>query len=80
MAILIEDINDPDNGYHQHIDLVYACKPIKGEIDIPSGWVLVSRDMLLERNLPNLDSEKSPLPPDDVIELALEAFGIVNKD
>lgn len=78
MAILIENINDPDNGNHEHIDLIYACKPKMEIIDIPTGWVWVSKDMLLNRSSLNLDLEKPFHPPDDVIELALEAFEIVN--
>ena len=78
MAILIENINDPDNGNHEHIDLIYACKPKMEIIDIPTGWVWVSKDMLLNRSSINLDLEKPFHPPDDVIELALEAFEIVN--
>ena len=27
----IEDINDPVEGPHQHIDMIYICKPINDE-------------------------------------------------
>ncbi|MCI0688225.1 MAG: NUDIX domain-containing protein [Sporichthyaceae bacterium] len=31
-TILVEDIDDTKTGPHQHIDLVYICRPVTGEV------------------------------------------------
>lgn len=47
--ILIEDIDDPVDGFHQHIDLIYYCKPINPLEDLPKEWVAISRDQLINK-------------------------------
>ena len=77
MAILIEDIHDPDIGYHQHIDLIYACKPKHEILTLSDKWLWISKDMLMSNQSLGLNNEQFLPPPDDVRELALEAFEIV---
>jgi 8-oxo-dGTP pyrophosphatase MutT (NUDIX family) len=78
MAILIEDIDDPDSGHHQHIDLIYACQPKHQILNLLQGWYWVSREMLIARQTNNYNNKNSLVPPEDVRELALEAFEIVD--
>ena len=47
--ILKEDIDDPVDGFHQHIDLIYYCKPINPLEDLPKEWVAISRDQLINK-------------------------------
>ena len=48
--ILIEDIDDPVDGFHQHIDLIYYCKPINPQQVLPKEWVAIDRDQLLNNS------------------------------
>jgi 8-oxo-dGTP diphosphatase len=48
-TILVEDIDDPTDGRHQHIDLIYVCRPASAaapsrpaEYDGKSRWVPVA--------------------------------------
>ena len=36
-TIMVEDIHDPVEGYHQHIDMIYFCR-LTGPADIRDGW------------------------------------------
>ena len=48
-TIEIEDIDDPVQGWHQHIDMIYFCKPVGIPKAVNEGWVWVSKDELGER-------------------------------
>ena len=37
------------DGFHQHIDLIYYCKPINPLEDLPKEWVAISRDQLINK-------------------------------
>ena len=49
--ILIEDINDPVQGFHQHIDLIYYCKPTKTPDKLPEEWIAIDQSQLLNNSL-----------------------------
>ena len=77
-AIMIENIDDPVDGYHQHIDMIYFCRPT-GSCDSPKdGWLWVSRDDLTSLvSLAGPGSKNVP-PPDDVRLMALHAIETIN--
>ena len=71
--IQIEDIDDPVEGQHEHIDFIFYCIPV-GLIREPSGWHWFSpKD--LKRGIAD-DSGNLLLPPDDVVELGTEAIRV----
>ena len=41
-TIMVEDIHDPVQGFHKHIDMIYFCRPTD-ETCLPEGWRWVSR-------------------------------------
>ena len=75
-TIMVEDIHDPVEGFHKHIDMIYFCQPT-GETRLVEGWQWVSRETL-ESGLP-LESETSPTepPPEDVRALGMRAIDFV---
>ena len=72
-TIMVEDIHDPVQGFHKHIDMIYFCRPT-GETGLPDGWLWVSRHTL-ENSLP-LDGARMPAqpPPEDVRALGIRAI------
>ena len=38
------------DGFHQHIDLIYYCKPINPQQVLPKEWVAIDRDQLLNNS------------------------------
>ena len=73
--ILIEDINDPVEGLHQHIDMIYYCRPghFYGQI---KDWVWVSRkEFREEKKL--ISGHIAKAPPHDVKEIAVRAIDMV---
>lgn len=72
-TIMVEDIHDPVQGFHKHIDMIYFCRPT-GETDLPEGWLWVSRHTLAN-SLP-LDGASMPAqpPPEDVRALGIRAI------
>ena len=81
LTIMVEDINDPVEGFHQHIDMIYFCTPTgdKGSfIDLKPGWFWVEKEDL-DKGLP-LKNQEGHLdtPPEDVLILASHAFEAVN--
>jgi len=76
-TIMVEDIPDPDQGDHQHIDMIYICRPVGSVGPLNDGWSWVGRDRLTsEAPLDRGDGTSVP-PPEDVRELARHAFEIV---
>ncbi|MBM25018.1 MAG: DNA mismatch repair protein MutT [Chloroflexi bacterium] len=81
-TILIEDINDPIEGYHQHIDMIYICildksHNEKSEI-LPTGCLWVDIDSLRKKK-PFLTPDGQLIsPPDDVAIIASHAIKVVN--
>ena len=77
-TIMIEDIHDPDEGYHQHIDMIYFCR-IEGPTPLNRGWLWVGRADLADGTTLHGDGATSASPPDDVRLLGLEAIAAVDR-
>ena len=46
LTIMVEDIHDPVDGYHQHIDMIYVSRPVGTPGPLNDGWVWGGRDEL----------------------------------
>ena len=76
-TIMVEDIHDPVEGFHKHIDMIYFCRPVGGSDGLADGWRWVSRDTLEAGSpLPN-DGGHSEPPPEDVRVLGVRAIDFV---
>ena len=76
-TIMVEDIHDPVDGFHHHIDMIYFCELAGPPEPLNPGWVWVSRERLASGcALRHGDSPAAP-PPDDVRLLAELAFAAV---
>ena len=77
--ILIEDIDDPKDGHHQHIDMIYYCYPVDGIMDLLPGWSLFSYELLENalkvHQLGKEHLDPSIYPPLDVLTLGVDAIG-----
>ena len=74
LAILVEDIDDPVDGFHQHIDFIYVCRPRTPVYEAPDGWRWVTREELdFGVTLSQIGEQGMP-PPDDVRLLAARAI------
>ena len=75
-TIMVEDIHDPVDGYHQHIDMIYFCRLPRAPGPLNDGWLWVSRSDI-EAELP-LAADGAPVkpPPEDVRLLALKALDL----
>ena len=79
-TIMVEDIHDPVQGYHQHIDMIYICRLAESTPALNEGWQWVSMAQLANRTpLERVDGCKEA-PPEDVRVLAQMAFQIVSSD
>ena len=76
-TIEIEDINDPVEGPHQHIDMIYICKPINDEPMLNDGWLWVSKDEVENSTPLGPGTGEDIPPPKDVLILAKHAFTVV---
>ena len=78
-TIMVEDIHDPVDGFHKHIDMIYFCRPAGEPAQLARGWQWVSRDSL-ESGRP-LKSDRAPdkPPPDDVRLLGVRAIDFVGQ-
>ncbi len=73
-TILVEDIDDPQAGPHQHVDLIYFCRPLGSVDNLKEGWRWVDQDSLI-RGEPIIRTDGSGVPPPrDVRQLALAAL------
>ena len=76
-TIMVEDINDPVDGFHHHIDMIYFCRLAGPPEPLNPGWVWVSRHRLADGSpLQHGDSPAAP-PPEDVRLLAEHAFAAI---
>ncbi len=76
-AIMVEDIHDPVDGFHQHIDMIYFCRAAGRPAAPNEGWRWVGRDDLEARTGLAQDGRPSAPPPNDVRLLALRAVETV---
>ena len=73
-TILVEDIDDPVEGHHQHIDMIYLCRPAGASGPVSDGWLWASRSMLADGAPLTAPGAPCEPPPKDVRQLALAAF------
>ena len=77
VAILVEDIRDGERGDHQHIDMIYFCRPAGASGPLRDGWRWVSRaDLAAGVALGGHGGPPVP-PPADVRALAERAFSAI---
>ena len=73
-TIMVEDIQDPVSGPHQHIDMIYFCRPLGNVETLNNGWYWVGEEELV-RGTPVLAENGAALvPPEDVRLLGLAAI------
>ena len=70
--VLVEDIEDPIHGFHQHIDFIYFCSPTKCDSPLNEGWYWFDETALKYGLL--MDSGDRRIPPADVQELGIAAI------
>ena len=76
LTIMVEDIHDPVDGYHQHIDMIYVSRPVGTPGPLNDEWVWVGRDELAGgAALDRYAGPKEP-PPEEVRVLAQQAFAL----
>ena len=73
-TILEEDIGDPEEGPHRHIDFIYFAVPACDIAEIPDGWRWFSRDDLRSGRPVIAPAGEAVVPPDDVVALGLAAI------
>jgi 8-oxo-dGTP pyrophosphatase MutT (NUDIX family) len=76
-TILVEDIDDPLQGFHQHIDMIYFCRPNTSDPDLGDGWVWASRDELANGSALTIEGVSPQAPPEDVRVLGQKAIEFV---
>ena len=79
-TIEIEDIDDPVQGWHQHIDMIYFCKPLEAPGVLNDGWLWVSKDELESGVALDTGNGVAVEPPEDVRVLAGHAFEVVGRE
>ncbi|MYC05791.1 MAG: NUDIX domain-containing protein [Chloroflexi bacterium] len=79
-TIEIEDIDDPVQGWHQHIDMIYFCKPIGTPGVLNDGWRWVCREDLASGKALDAGHGDAVPPPRDVRVLAAHAFAVVGNE
>ena len=76
-TIMIEDIHDPVEGFHKHIDMIYFCRPVGGPSELSGSWRWVSRETLEAGSPLTDDRGLSEPPPEDVRVLGVRAIDFV---
>lgn len=78
LTIMVEDINDPVAGYHQHIDFIYVCRPLRPVTALPDGWRWVTQEQLASGLALERDGATPEPPPEDVRLLGARAFQVAH--
>ena len=76
-TIMVEDIDDPVQGFHHHIDMIYFCRLTGPAVPLNDGWRWVSRRDLADSVPLTREDGRAEAPPEDVRVLALHAFRVV---
>ena len=76
LTIMVEDIHDPVDGYHQHIDLIYVSRPVGTPGPLNDGWVWVGREELANGTALDRDAGPKEPPPEEVRVLSHRAFAL----
>ncbi len=78
-TIMVEDIDDPVQGFHNHIDMIYFCRLSGPSKPLNEGWQWVSREDIADSAPLTLPDGRREVPPEDVRTLALHAFRVVGE-
>ena len=73
-TIMIEDIQDPIEGFHHHIDMIYFCRLLGSAGGINDGWKWVSKQQLLVGETLRPPNGSTVTPPADVRALGVRAI------
>ena len=73
-TIMVEDINDPEIGSHQHIDMIYFCQLVDPVEKLKDGWHWIDETDLVECIPINKNVVGMAIPAEDVRTLALRAL------
>ena len=76
-SIMIEDIQDPVAGPHQHIDFIYFTVPEDLDPEPVDGWEWFSREELAAGAGRRAPTGRDEVPPEDVLKLGLAALDAV---
>jgi hypothetical protein len=74
---MVEDIHDPVQGYHQHIDMIYFCRLTGPAGPLEEGWRWVGRGELADGATLVRGDDHAEAPPEDVRVLAQRALDVV---
>ncbi|NQW18558.1 MAG: NUDIX domain-containing protein [Chloroflexi bacterium] len=78
VTILVEDIDDPVDGFHQHIDMIYFTTLADPDQQPLPGWQWFTREQLESGDgLLSPDGDLVP-PPPDVLEVGVLAIDAVS--
>ena len=78
--ILVEDIQDSVAGPHQHIDMIYFCRPTGSIQNLKSGWYWVTEEELVLGSKVVVNDGTYAVPPEDVRLLGLRAIKRANDE
>jgi 8-oxo-dGTP pyrophosphatase MutT (NUDIX family) len=78
VAILVEDIDDPVDGVHQHIDLIYFTVPADASQRPNEGWLWITRQQLADAITLETPDGDHAVPPPDVLEVGVLAIDAQN--
>ena len=78
-TIMVEDIHDPVDGFHKHIDMIYFCLPLSDAPGLAEGWRWVSKSELAEARLLTDGKTVPEPPPKDVRLLGVHAIEHVSR-
>ena len=78
-TIMIEDIHDPVQGFHCHIDMIYFCRLVTPAVEINDGWIWVSRQQLIDGITMTRPDGSQEVPPQDVRTLGIRAIDFLSE-
>jgi len=67
-TIMVEDIHDPIQGFHHHIDMIYFCRPVAS----------MNKKQLMDGDSLLLDDGSAEPPPEDVRILGVRAIEFIS--
>lgn len=73
-TILLESVEDPKIGSHQHIDFIYFGYPVESNFTLSDEWIWVDHQQLSDDVKFKNPYSKYFAPPNDVKVLGLEAI------
>lgn len=80
ITMMVEDIYDPQTGYHQHIDMIYFCRGPKTLRSLKKGWFLVTQHQLINNEAMTNSLGQITTIPDDVRLLGLRAINLAKNN